>query len=173
MPPLLHPSIQAYAFAEYRSDLLPSVKAILDANRNALMLLDLKFSIGTLSIGSGAFVAALYGMNLRNFLEESDLGFWGVSGFSGAFAAVVCLYGLVKLRRVQRVRMWGGWGGDGGPAGRTAGWSEVEAMRHMRIDTARAARARWLKEGKREGWREEMRGLLDGPQAEPAKARKG
>ncbi|KAL8684748.1 MAG: hypothetical protein Q9218_008155, partial [Villophora microphyllina] len=78
------------------------VKAILDANRNSLMLLDLKFSIGTLGIGSGAFIASLYGMNLKNFIEESDLGFIGVSGASFIFAAIVCSYGLGKLRKVQR-----------------------------------------------------------------------
>ncbi|KAL8634859.1 MAG: hypothetical protein Q9228_007588, partial [Teloschistes exilis] len=78
------------------------VKAILDANRNSLMLLDLKFSIGTLGIGSGAFVASLYGMNLKNFIEESDLGFLGVSAWSFVFAAIVCGYGLGKLRKVQR-----------------------------------------------------------------------
>ncbi|KAI4105288.1 MAG: hypothetical protein L6R37_002836 [Teloschistes peruensis] len=83
------------------------VKAILDANRNSLMLLDLKFSIGTLGIGSGAFVASLYGMNLKNFIEESDLGFLGVSAWSFVFAAIVCGYGLGKLRKVQRVSMWG------------------------------------------------------------------
>lgn len=83
------------------------MKAILDANRNSLMLLDLKFSIGTLGIGSGAFVASLYGMNLKNFIEESDLGFLGVTTWSLIFAAVVCTYGLKKLRRVQRVSMWG------------------------------------------------------------------
>ncbi|KAL8777130.1 MAG: hypothetical protein Q9213_007990 [Squamulea squamosa] len=83
------------------------VKAILDANRNSLMLLDLKFSIGTLGIGSGAFIASLYGMNLKNFLEESDFGFFGVSASSFVFAAIVCSYGLGKLRKVQRVSMWG------------------------------------------------------------------
>ena len=83
------------------------MKAILDANRNSLMLLDLKFSIGTLGIGSGAFVASLYGMNLKNFVEESDLGFLGVTAWSFIFAAIVCTYGLKKLRRVQRVSMWG------------------------------------------------------------------
>jgi magnesium transporter len=83
------------------------VKAILDANRNSLMLLDLKFSIGTLGIGSGAFIAALYGMNLKNFIEESHLGFWAVTGWSVVFAAMVCGYGLTKLRKVQRVSMWG------------------------------------------------------------------
>jgi magnesium transporter len=78
------------------------------------MLLDLKFSIGTLGIGSGAFVAALYGMNLKNFIEESDFGFIGVSIWSGVFAGIVCAYGLVKLRKVQRVSMWGEAGGRGG-----------------------------------------------------------
>ncbi|KAI1006422.1 Mitochondrial inner membrane magnesium transporter [Podosphaera aphanis] len=83
------------------------VKAILDANRNSLMLLDLKFSIGTLGIGSGAFIAALYGMNLKNYIEESNFGFWGVSAWSTIFSAVVCAYGLSKLRKVQRLSMWG------------------------------------------------------------------
>jgi magnesium transporter len=78
------------------------------------MLLDLKFSIGTLGIGSGAFVAALYGMNLKNFMEESDFGFLGVSAWSFVFAAIVCSYGLTKLRKVQRVSMWGEAGKRGG-----------------------------------------------------------
>lgn len=88
------------------------MKAILDANRNSLMLLDLKFSIGTLGIGSGAFIASLYGMNLKNFMEESDFGFIGVSAWSFVFAAIVCSYGLGKLRKVQRVSMWGEHGGN-------------------------------------------------------------
>lgn len=71
------------------------------------MLLDLKFSIGTLGIGSGAFIAGLYGMNLKNFIEESNLGFVGISSLSFAFAALICVFGLEKLRRVQRVRMYG------------------------------------------------------------------
>lgn len=88
------------------------IRAILDANRNALMLLDLKFSIGTLGMGGGTFVAALYGMNLKNFFEEADLGFVSVSGACVALGIVVCGYGLRKLRRVQRVTMWGRERGD-------------------------------------------------------------
>ena len=71
------------------------------------MLLDLKFSIGTLGIGSGAFVASLYGMNLKNFIEESDIGFGGVSVLSSLLLLIVWTYGLKKLRQVQRVTMWG------------------------------------------------------------------
>ena len=43
----------------------------LDSNRNALLALDLQVSIATLGIGTGALVAGLFGMNVRdgaNFL---------------------------------------------------------------------------------------------------------
>jgi magnesium transporter len=83
------------------------IKAILDANRNSLMLLDLKFSIGTLGLATGTLISALYGMNLKNFIEESDIGFGLISAATIAFSAAVCFYGLGKLRKVQRVRMWG------------------------------------------------------------------
>ncbi|KAL2104895.1 hypothetical protein VUR80DRAFT_9373 [Thermomyces stellatus] len=83
------------------------IRAILDANRNALMLLDLKFSIGTLGLAMGTFLAGLYGMNLENFIEETNWGFAGVTGMSVAFSLLVCWYGLVKLRKVQRVKMLG------------------------------------------------------------------
>lgn len=95
------------------------VKAILDANRNSLMLLDLKFSIGTLGIGAGTFIAALYGMNLKSFIEESDFGFPLVSMACFVLSIVACVYGLRKLRRVQRVSMWG----EGEVSGRSHGRS--------------------------------------------------
>lgn len=84
-----------------------SVKAILDANRNSLMLLDLKFSVWTVGLAAGTFVAALYGMNLKNFIEESDLGFWGVSAWCAIATLLTSTLGLGRLRRVQRVSMWG------------------------------------------------------------------
>ncbi|KAK5019374.1 magnesium ion transporter [Cryomyces antarcticus] len=94
------------------------VKAILDANRNSLMLLDLKFSIGTLGIGAGTFIAALYGMNLKNFIEESDLGFPLVSASCFVFTVIGVVWGLRRLRKVQRLSMWGKRrGGDDGGLG--------------------------------------------------------
>ena len=114
------------------------------------MLLDLKFSIGTLSMGSGAFLAALYGMNLKNFIEESDLGFWGISGVSFALAVGVCVYGLHKLRRVQRTRMWGGGGRN-----RRGSWRDVDPTTgKLRLDAVREERMRRLKEAKKEAWLE-------------------
>lgn len=82
-----------------------SIRAILDANRNALMLLDLKFSVGTLGLAMGTFLAGLYGMNLENFIEETNWGFGAVTGISALASLVVCIYGLRLLRKVQRVRM--------------------------------------------------------------------
>lgn len=111
------------------------------------MLLDLKFSIGTLGIGSGAFIAALYGMNLKNFIEESNMGFWGVTGWCGLFAGIVCAYGLVKLRKVQRVSMWGESGRkgpswrhpDGGVKGELDIGRRERFERHRRLKEDRAS----------------------------------
>ncbi|CAK1355364.1 magnesium ion transporter [Cercospora beticola] len=103
------------------------VRAILDANRNSLMLLDLKFSIGTLGISAGMFIAALYGMNLENFIEESNLGFFGVTAASTVLSIGACWWGLKKLRKVQRLSMWGEGGVIKNNARSSRGrWSEVE-----------------------------------------------
>lgn len=69
------------------------------------MLLDLKFSVGTLGLAMGTFLAGLYGMNLENFIEETNWGFGAVTGISTICSLIVCWYGLGRLRRVQRVRM--------------------------------------------------------------------
>ncbi|KAK3393094.1 hypothetical protein B0H63DRAFT_9664 [Podospora didyma] len=83
------------------------IRAILDANRNSLMLLDLKFSVGTLGLAMGTFLAGLYGMNVENFIEETNWGFGAVTAVSAFFSIIVCWYGLVKLRKVQRVKIGG------------------------------------------------------------------
>lgn len=118
------------------------------------MLLDLKFSIGTLGIGSGAFIAALYGMNLKNFMEESDYGFFGVSAWSFVFAAIVCSYGLTKLRKVQRVSMWGESGRS-----RRGSWRDVDPMPALPGES-RIDRLKRLEESRKEPPRE-RRSALD------------
>ncbi|MCJ1310318.1 magnesium ion transporter [Agyrium rufum] len=126
------------------------VKAILDANRNSLMLLDLKFSIGTLGIGSGAFIAALYGMNLKNYMEESSFGFVTVCGLSFVFASIICSYGLVKLRKVQRVSMWG----EEGSAGGRGRWGDIDPMPALPGET-RKERLLRIQAARQEAWRQE------------------
>lgn len=130
-----------------------SIRAILDANRNSLMLLDLKFSISTLAITAGTFVAALYGMNLKNFIEESDFGFYGISAWCTVFGIIVATYGLQRLRRVQRLSMYGhgpnslsssrgggwglgAWGGRStGPPGGGAGLGRTDSTPSVLPDT--------------------------------------
>lgn len=79
------------------------------------MVLDLKFTIGALGLAAGTLFSGLFGMNLKNFIEESDWAFGGISLAGFAISAMVCVYGLAKLRKVQRVRMWGEAGVGGSP----------------------------------------------------------
>lgn len=81
------------------------VNIILDANRNSLMLLELKFSIGAMGLGGGALIAGLYGMNLKNFMEDSAAGFATVAVVAAAVVGGIIMVGLKNLRRVQRVTM--------------------------------------------------------------------
>lgn len=71
------------------------------------MLLELKFSVGTLGLAMGTFIAGLYGMNLENFIEETHWGFAVVTGVSIVISLWVCKYGLDRLKKVQRVKMQG------------------------------------------------------------------
>lgn len=83
------------------------VKAILDANRNQLMLFEIKVSVATLGLAGGTLIAGLYGMNLENFIEDSNIAFGGVTLTCFILSAWICKYGLNRLRKVQKVRMWG------------------------------------------------------------------
>ena len=109
------------------------VRAILDANRNSLMLLEIKFSIATLGISVGMFIAALYGMNLENFIEETNYGFGGVTVVSAVLSWVAWRFGLARLRKVQRLSMWGEGNAKsmkdrvGQGRGGRGSWREIEA----------------------------------------------
>lgn len=70
------------------------VELILDSNRNALLALDLKVSIGTFGIGVGALVAGLFGMNLQSHLEDDRFAFFAVSGVAVGVAGLVSLLGM-------------------------------------------------------------------------------
>ena len=42
---------------------------MLDSGRNALLALDVKISIATLGVGTGALIAGLFGMNVSSWLQ--------------------------------------------------------------------------------------------------------
>jgi magnesium transporter len=81
------------------------INIILDSNRNQLMLLGLRFSIGLLSIGAGMFLASAYGMNLENFIEDEDYGLPLVIFVSVIPIAILFIYSMKHLKRLQRVTM--------------------------------------------------------------------
>ncbi|KAI8666864.1 Magnesium transporter [Fusarium keratoplasticum] len=78
------------------------IRAILDANRNSLMLLGLKLNVGGLGLAVGTFFAGLWGMNLVNYFEEAPWGFAVVTGASVAGSLLIALYGLFKIRKIQQ-----------------------------------------------------------------------
>lgn len=78
---------------------------MLDSGRNALLALDIKVSIATLGIGTGALVAGLFGMNLTTTLEDSPYAFLIVSGITAFIAACVFGYGSRVLRKVRHIAL--------------------------------------------------------------------
>lgn len=81
------------------------INIVLDANRNSLMTLELKFQIGMLGLSAGSMVAAVYGMNLKNFIEDSNWGFVSVVGVIGAITVAIIVTFLRRLHRLQRLQM--------------------------------------------------------------------
>lgn len=81
------------------------IKFVLDSNRNELMLLGLKFSIGLLSMGVALYIGALYGMNLENFIEETDGGMEVVVSVSFVALIILLVFSLKQLRKVQKINM--------------------------------------------------------------------
>ncbi|KIY63599.1 cora-domain-containing protein [Cylindrobasidium torrendii FP15055 ss-10] len=79
------------------------VELILDANRNALLGLDLQVSIATFGVGTGAFIASLLGMNLTNHFEEHVWAFYGMTGISTTIVIIMSFMGLRKLAKMRRV----------------------------------------------------------------------
>lgn len=83
------------------------INIVLDSNRNQIMILGLRFSIGLMSFGGLLYVAALYGMNLENFIEEDDHWFYMVSVASLILSLAIFKYSLKKLNKLQRVTLVG------------------------------------------------------------------
>lgn len=65
----------------------------------------------TLGIGSGAAIAGLLGMNLKNFFEEWDYGFPVITSLAFGTSMLVCGYGLARLKRIQKLTLYGRYPG--------------------------------------------------------------
>ncbi|CEP61931.1 Mfm1p LALA0_S04e03906g [Lachancea lanzarotensis] len=83
------------------------INIILDANRNQLMLLGLRFSIGLLSMGCALYVASLYGMNVENYIEETDYGFFVVTAVGVISMGLIFGYSVRQLHKLQKMTLTG------------------------------------------------------------------
>lgn len=79
------------------------VNIILDANRNSLMVFELRIAIMTLAFTVATIIPAFYGMNLKNYIEESDIAFASVVSGSLFLGVLVSLWWFRKLHDVKRM----------------------------------------------------------------------
>ncbi|KAI7963944.1 hypothetical protein MJO29_004371 [Puccinia striiformis f. sp. tritici] len=101
------------------------IDLILDSNRNTLLALDLKVSIGTMGLGVGALTAGLFGMNLRTHLESDPYAFYIVSGGTLMMVGLTIGYGCRRLYRLRRVGLSSSSSSSGsgsGGSGRRISW---------------------------------------------------
>jgi hypothetical protein len=68
----------------------------------------------TLGVGSGAAIAGLLGMNLKNFLEDWEYGFPLVTSLAFGTSMLICGYGLTRLKRMQKLTLYGRYPAIGG-----------------------------------------------------------
>lgn len=81
------------------------INIVLDSNRNQLLLLGLRFSSVLLSLGAGIFIASLYGMNLENFIEQSDVGFESIIMLSAFSILLVLTLILKKVEKAEKMNL--------------------------------------------------------------------
>lgn len=84
------------------------VNIILDANRNSLMLFELKVTIYTLGFTVATLIPAFYGMNLKNYIEESQYGFGSVLVVLIIQGILITIWNFRRLRGVQKMTMMHG-----------------------------------------------------------------
>ncbi|KAL6935363.1 related to Mitochondrial inner membrane magnesium transporter mrs2 [Hanseniaspora guilliermondii] len=81
------------------------VNIMLDSNRNSLMLFELKVTIYTLAFTIATLIPSYYGMNLKNYIEESEYGFFGVMSVSCLMAYIITFFNFKALRSVTRMTL--------------------------------------------------------------------
>lgn len=121
------------------------INIMLDSNRNSLMLYELKVTIGTLGMTLGMFFASLYGMNLKNYIEESDYGFGAVTVSVFLIAGVVSVMNLRHLKRLKRISVHEGSYGLSSSRSRHRGFLAARrAKSRIRSPQERRMMWKWL-----------------------------
>ncbi|CAR28656.1 hypothetical protein ZYGR_0U00140 [Zygosaccharomyces rouxii] len=81
------------------------INIVLDSNRNQLMLLGIRFAMGTLSLGAALWIGSLYGMNLENFIEETSFGFIFVTTLGLLGMSWLFIYSIRQLHKLQKMSL--------------------------------------------------------------------
>jgi hypothetical protein len=78
---------------------------MLDAVRNSLLAFEIQINIITMGFGIGAFITAIYGMNLYSGLEEHPRALLLVASFSSCFAFAAIAVGIYRLFKYRKVKL--------------------------------------------------------------------
>lgn len=81
------------------------INLILDAHRNNLMLFEIRVTIATLAVAGGTLIAGFYGMNLKNFFEDSDYGFASITITSLVITTIILGIFRRKLKVMQKLTL--------------------------------------------------------------------
>ncbi|CAF3953717.1 unnamed protein product [Rotaria sordida] len=78
---------------------------MLDAVRNELLALEIRINIITMGFSIGAFITAIYGMNLYSGIEGHPRALLFVATISSCFAITSIAIGLYRLFKYRRVKL--------------------------------------------------------------------
>lgn len=78
---------------------------MLDAVRNHLLAFEIQINIITMGFGIGAFITAIYGMNLASGLEEHPRALYLVATFSSCFVLAAIVVGIRQLLKYKRIKL--------------------------------------------------------------------
>ncbi|CAF0936642.1 unnamed protein product [Rotaria sordida] len=78
---------------------------MLDAVRNHLLAFEIRINIITMGFGIGAFITAIYGMNLYSGMEEHPRALLYVAAISSCFAITSIVVGTYRLFKYRRVKL--------------------------------------------------------------------
>ena len=98
----------------------------------------------TLGIGSGAAIAGLLGMNLKNFMEDWEYGFPVITCLAFGTSMLICGYGLTRLKRIQKLTLYGRYPGVNKRNGNGNGLSAYEEEQVRRL---KRWKWRWMTKG--------------------------
>ena len=79
------------------------INITLDSQRNRVLLLELKLTMGGLALGSGGAISSIFGMNLLNHMEKHPHGFYVVIGSISILTGSMLFILLRRIRSLMRV----------------------------------------------------------------------